>query len=88
MPLGQIPVLKTENLTIAQTNAIINWAVRNGDLPTLSCEEASKSDMVVETCREIFDTVRMTAFAAMQAADNRNQTVMDATKDNKTVGKR
>lgn len=87
MPLGQIPVLKTETSTIAQTNAIINWAVRNGDLPGLSCEEASKSDMVVETCREIFDTVRMTAFIAMQAADSRNTSVIDAANDSKSVGK-
>ena len=79
MTLGQIAVFQTKNSTIAQTNSIINWAVRNGDLPDLSCEEASKSDMVVETCREIFDTVRMTAFIAMQAADSRITTVIDAT---------
>merc|ERR1712047_166292 len=67
MPLGQVPVLKTEGLTINQSNAIINWAVRNGDLPKLSCEETSKSDMVAETCREVFDGVRIPAFAAMRA---------------------
>ena len=67
MPLGQVPVLKTDGLDINQSNAIINWAVRNGDLPKLSCEEASKSDMVAETCREVFDGVRMPAFRAMMA---------------------
>ena len=67
MPLGQVPILKTDGLTVNQSNAIINWAVRNGDLPKLSCEESSKSDMVVETCREVFDGVRMPAFAAMRA---------------------
>ena len=67
MPLGQVPILKTDGLTINQSNAIINWAVRNGDLPKLSCEESSKSDMVVETCREVFDGVRMPAFRAMMA---------------------
>ena len=44
MPLGQVPILKTEGLIVNQSNAIINWAVRNGDLPKLSCEETSKSD--------------------------------------------
>merc|ERR1711934_904596 len=67
MPLGQVPVLKTDGLDINQSNAIINWAVRNGDLPKLSCEEASKSDMVAETCREVFDGIRMPAFRAMMA---------------------
>merc|ERR1712047_220432 len=67
MPLGQVPVLKTDGLDINQSNAIINWAVRNGDLPKLSCEEASKSDMVAETCREVFDGIRMPAFRAMRA---------------------
>merc|ERR1711976_426444 len=57
MPLGQVPILKTDSLTINQSNAIINWAVRAGDLPKLSCEESSKSDMVAETCREVFDGV-------------------------------
>lgn len=69
MPLGQVPILKTDGLTVNQSNAIINWAVRNGDLPKLSCEENSKSDMVAETCREVFDGVRMPAFAAMRAID-------------------
>ncbi|CAG5109709.1 Oidioi.mRNA.OKI2018_I69.chr2.g4213.t1.cds [Oikopleura dioica] len=69
MPLGQVPILKTDGLTINQSNAIINWAVRAGDLPKLSCEESSKSDMVAETCREVFDGVRIPAFAAMRAID-------------------
>ena len=62
-------MLKTNGLVINQSNAIINWAVRNGDLPKLSCEEASKTDMVAETCREIIDIVRNAATGAMHAGD-------------------
>jgi hypothetical protein len=62
-------VLKTNGVVINQSNAIINWAVRNGDLPKLCCEETSKSDMVAETCREIVDIVRNAATAAMHAGD-------------------
>jgi len=69
LPLGQVPVLRTNGLVINQSNAIINWAVRNGDLPKLCCEETSKSDMVAETCREIVDIVRNAATAAMHAGD-------------------
>jgi glutathione S-transferase len=69
LPLGQIPVLKTEKLVINQSGAIVNWAVRNGDLPKLTDAEASKSDIVAETCREIVERVSGPAFAAMQTVD-------------------
>ena len=69
VPLGQIPVLKTDQLVINQSAAIVNWAMRNGDLPELSDEEASKSDMVAETCKDIVGSVSSSAFAAMNKID-------------------
>ena len=67
--MGQIPVLKTDKLVINQSGAIVNWAVRNGDLPKLTDDEASKSDVVAEACREIVERVSGPAFAAMQTVD-------------------
>ena len=43
--------------------------MRNGDLPELSDEEASKSDMVAETCKDIVGSVSSSAFAAMNKID-------------------
>ena len=68
-PFRQIPVLVTDDLVINQTAAIINWAVRSGDLPKLSVTEASKSDMVAETCKGIIEGVSSAAYTEMQHID-------------------
>jgi len=53
-PFGQIPVLKHGSLTLAQGGAINRYVARLGGLYPVDPTEASKCDMMMEECMEIF----------------------------------
>jgi len=53
-PFGQIPVLKHGPVTLAQGGAINRYVARLAGLYPLDPVEASKCDMIMEECMEIF----------------------------------
>ena len=65
-PLGQVPVLKVDGIMYCQTRAIVDYVAKLSGLPKLSSADELKSEMVMETVNEVFETTIVGAFMAMQ----------------------
>ena len=64
LPLGQLPILKIDGETYAQSVAIMRFAAAQAGLPALNPVQELRSNMLVDTMTEIFDKTVGPAFAA------------------------
>ena len=63
--MGQLPVLKVDGVVYAQSQAIVTYAAKVSGLPKLTPIEELRSDMIIETIKEIIDDVVKPAGMAM-----------------------
>merc|ERR1712227_358792 len=62
LPLGQVPILKVDGVTYAQSLPIIEYAASLTELPKLSALEQLRSRMVIDTMSEMFEKMVIDAF--------------------------
>jgi glutathione S-transferase len=53
LPMGQLPLLQIDGLEIVQSQAIIRYIARRGNLTGQTSEDEVKCEMIVETVRDI-----------------------------------
>merc|ERR1712227_448856 len=87
LPLGQLPVLKVDGKMFCQSLAIARYCSKLAKLPVLNNEEALASDMIMDTCTEVFEKAVPAAFATRNAIpedqpEKRNQVFYDTAKNN------
>ena len=62
-----MPVLKVDGVMYCQTSAIVEYVAKLAGLSKLSDIEELKSNMIIESIKDVFEAITKTAFAAKAA---------------------